>query len=612
MLVTRKNFLTILDKLTAPGVYAIDTETTGLSVDHGDRLFSIAVYDGTDAYYFNFQTYVDGDPEVVLDREWLQHFQKPFDTEATTWLMHNAKFDMGMFWAEGLEIKGTTWDTEISARLENNTYMSYSLKNCGKRIGVDKDDAVMEYIELYKLYKLQPISGKNEIKKMLRFDLVPLEIVAPYAEQDVRLTYALYEKHMAQFISEASTNPKVNSLVVMLQECELTKVCFAMERLGVRVDKEYCKVALEAESSKIKAACAEYLQITSRVLVDSAKELTEAFKPYGIEPQRTAKSNASFTDGYLQTIDHPLATCLRLYREASKRYEYFNTFLWYSDASASLHPNMRQSGTATGRFSYNNPNLQNLPKKEEQEFPIRRAIVPREGFFFTFIDFDQMEYRLMLDYAGARGLINKVKGGLDVHQATADEAGLTRDEAKTTNFAILYGSGVAKLAVNLKRTLAEAKQIKYAVLSAAPEVGDLIAKVIRTAKEREDHSICNWMGRRYRYPDLNFAYKAPNHLIQGGCADIMKKAMVDVAKFLVNFRSRMILQVHDELVIETAYGEEHLILELKTIVENAYTSKLLPLTCGVEYGFKSWFDKVDSLDGETSGEQVLQPNQAQA
>ncbi len=611
MLVTKTNFPTLIEELSSAGVYAIDTETTGLSIDHGDRLFSIAVYDGVLAYYFNFQDYPGCDPEVVLPREWIKLFQGAFDNEATTWVMHNAKFDMGMFHAEGLTIEGTVWDTEISARLEDNTHMSYSLKNCGKRIGEDKDDAVMEYIELHKLYQLKPVSGKNEIKKVLQFDQVPLDIVAPYAEQDVRLTYSLYKRHIEAFHAEATLKPKVNSMAVMLQECALTKVCFDMERLGVRVDKDYCQAALDAEGKKIKAAEAEYLQLTDKVLVDSAKELTDAFRAFNIEPQRTAKANASFTDAYLQTLDHPLSTCIQMYRAACKRYEYFNTFLWHSDSASILHANIRQSGTATGRMSMSTPSLQTLPKKETQEYPVRRAIIPREGFFFAFLDFDQMEYRLMLDYAGARGLIAKVKGGLDVHQATADEAGLTRDEAKTTNFAILYGSGVAKLAVNLKRTLAEAKQIKYAVLSAAPEVGDLIAKVIRTAKEREDHSICNWMGRRYRYPDLNFAYKAPNHLIQGGCADIMKKAMVEVAKFLAPHRSKMLLQVHDELVIEVAYGEEHLIPELKSIVENAYTSKLLPLTCGVEYGLKSWFDKQESLDAP-SGEQVLQPDQAEA
>lgn len=893
MLVHRKNFQAILKKLSETGVYAIDTETTGLSVYHGDRLFSVAVYDGTEAYYFNFQYYQDIDPEVFLPREWLKDFERAFINPYTVWVMHNAKFDMTMFKAEGLEFAGMIWDTEIGARLENNTYMRYSLAECGKRIGVHKDDAVMEYIEQNKLYRLQPVAGKNEIQKFLFFNQVPLDIIAPYAEQDTRLTYELYRRQIELFKNEFEARPQANSLLVMEQECALTKVCFKMETLGVKIDTDYCTKALASEKEKIKAAETEYKFITGKDLIDSAKELEEAFKPFGIEPAKTAKANASFTDDHLAGIDHPLAACLRTYREACKRFEYFNTFLWHSDGDNVLHPNMRQSGTATGRFSYINPNCvsmdteiltqdgwkdyyslskddliagfsletnrlmwekpttiwvsdskahsmvetfnqhikirttsnhrtifkdrksgkfkitsasnflkdsnilhggileseeypipdnflklvvatqadgshtngnqivfvfsknrksvrlleileglkipykykigklhrisiqnfkspflkekkftqevlklsyrqrllfaeelkywdgsstrknfdycsnhieninivqavaatigwrchvykhsntkayiasfvrknysgtsnikvseevkdervwcvkvpssffvarrkgdtfitgncQNLPKKEpNQEFPVRRAIVPRDGYFFVFLDYDQMEYRLMLDYAGAMSLINKVKGGLDVHQATADDVGLTRDEAKTTNFAILYGSGIAKLAKNLKKTFDQAKRIKYAVLNSAPEVGSFIRRVSDAVKQREDHSIINWLGRRYRYNDLNFAYKAPNHLIQGGCADIMKKAMVEVDRFLADKKSRLLLQVHDELILEVAYGEEHIVPELKSIVENAYTSKLLPLTCGVEYSKKSWFDKSETLD----------------
>jgi len=283
-------------------------------------------------------------------------------------------------------------------------------------------------------------------------------------------------------------------------------------------------------------------------------------------------------------------------------------------------------------------NLTNPDKYEEQTeaalYPVRRSFIPRPGYFFAMIDFSQMEFRMMLDYASANSLINEILKGHDVHTATANVSGTSRKEAKTTNFLTAYSGGVVKLAQGLfkgklkgskaqlgaiykkmfgwrlsdeeqrawptvtdeLRTLNEpyirkAYDIQQSIFRAAPEIKDFLKAVQRAAETRG--YVRNWLGRRYYFTDKRWAYKAPNHLIQGGSAEVTKIAMNKVDEYLKDKESKMLLSIHDELVIEVKYGEEYVVDAIKGIMEHIYPYKRLPLLVDVEWSEKNLADKQD-------------------
>jgi DNA polymerase-1 len=206
---------------------------------------------------------------------------------------------------------------------------------------------------------------------------------------------------------------------------------------------------------------------------------------------------------------------------------------------------------------------------------------------------------MFLDYAGEEKLISEINAGKDVHQATADEIGCTRTQAKTINFMLLYGGGGQKLADMLKISLMEAYTLRKKYFSRLPKVRHLINLVQSVGKHRG--YIWNWLGRHYHISSPDYAYVLMNHLIQGGCADVVKIAMVQVHEFLKGYKSRMLLQVHDELLFEIHESELYLVPRLKEIMESVYKPRNgLRLTCSVDHSWRSWGtrDKVKGLPYE--------------
>jgi DNA polymerase-1 len=194
-------------------------------------------------------------------------------------------------------------------------------------------------------------------------------------------------------------------------------------------------------------------------------------------------------------------------------------------------------------------------------------------------------------------LIEKILNGEDVHQATADMFHATRDEGKTLNFSQLYGQGAAQLAKSLNCGIEEAKRKKQKYFLALKRVQQLISAIKRKGEGRG--YISNWKGRRMHLNDKKFSYQLPNHLIQGGCADVLRQSMNENHEFLKDKKSAMLIQVHDELLFEVHKDELHIVDDLKRIMENVYTPRNgLNLTCSVEHSWISWADKVE---GHPSG-----------
>jgi DNA polymerase-1 len=239
----------------------------------------------------------------------------------------------------------------------------------------------------------------------------------------------------------------------------------------------------------------------------------------------------------------------------------------------------------------------------KNEFVIRRAFIPRPDHCFIMIDYDAMEYKLLLDYACKLSgrlipLAARVLDGADVHQATYDIASqygvkISRKTAKAVNFLSLYGGGVKKLAGMLGCTEDEARSTREAVFRAAPEIQQFSQYVISSVKSR---GWCkNWFGRRYDFPDPQLAYRAVNYLIQGGCADIVKIGLNNIHDALKNYKSKCILTIHDENVIEVHKSEILVVPKLVLdIMSSVYKAKYVPLTCSMEHSWKSLADKTSN------------------
>lgn len=599
VVVTRSNYDSIIQLLSGTrGAKSVDTETTGLMPYQSDRLFSVIISTVQETYYFNFHYYLRLDPEFVIPRDWLWRLGAVFCHPDDIWFAHNAKFDLHFLAKEGIQIAGTVHCTRSGARLEYNAHPGYKLEQCAERLGLKKDDAVEKYIKEHKLYEMRKIPGKKTREKFKFFHKVPHPIISEYGLTDAYVGRQLGEHQIKVIDEQALAVPKGGRSPALLLENErrLTKTLFDMERTGLQLDLGYCQRALEFEHERMRAAAGEFEKLTGQPFVDSAKIFAEAFK--GETFQKTEKGRLKFDSKVLKSFGHPAASIVLEYRDAKSKHGFYSGFLYHADSDGVVHPNLNSDGTRTGRMSSNGPNFHNLTdeseeleKNPEMEFAIRKAAIARPGFFFFNPDFDQMEFKVMLDYSGAQALIQEVLSGKDVHQATADAvttAGFptTRSRAKNGNFALIYGSGNAKLAQTIGCSVEEAAKLRTSIYTVAPEIKSLIRRVMNTAERRG--YVFNWMGRRYFFPDKKFAYKAPNYLVQGGCADLVKLVMNRLADYLRGRKSRMLLQVHDELLFEIHESESHIIPDLVSIMEAAYPYKHLPLTVSQSYSLTNW------------------------
>ncbi len=650
MIVTRDEFSSVIDTIQCYDSCSLDTETSGLYPykKDGDRLFCITVSTKNKDYYFNFSNELDHlgtriNPLYILQREWVLHFHQCLSDKLI--FLHNAKYDAAMLALESFGILITKIAkkihcTQAIGRVEKNDRLNYKLETLASEIGAKKGDLVKKYCDDNKLYTMVARKGKKSKDKCYHYGKVPLMLMIDYACMDSRITYDL-GIHQINTINKVSASmpegkPKLNQ--VMEMEQKLTPVLFDMEYTGIKIDVPFVQDAMRFELKRRDSIEKEFIdkcwgEVTS---ISKRKDLIKAFDLHGEHYPKTDKGNPSFNKEALEGMKTPIAKLVQEFRDAERKASmYYGSMLEFIDANGIIHANIRQGGAGTGRMSYSGPNLQNQKKVEDgdedytNKYLVRRSFIPRKGCNFFMLDFDQMEYKMMLDYANETKIIKQVMAGVDVHQATANIMSVSRKIAKTINFMLLYGGGVAKLCLALHNptlpeallkdleklyrwkdlnpeTIAIKMELEQSVIELniielnkafkqrehyfknLPRVKNFIKNVRKTAKDRG--FIFNWYGRRYNFRK-HMAYKAPNYLIQGGCADVVKLAMVELADFLLGFETKMLIQIHDEILFEVPHGEEHILSNLKAIMEGIYPHKRLPMTCGIEYSYLSWQDK---------------------
>jgi len=614
MIVTRESFCLIVQELKKENTLALDTETLGLRPYHGDTLFSLIISSCHDNFYFNFKFY----PGEIEDNQFLSKTsldvlqRELFNDTSKTWFIQNScNFDMQVLAQENIELKGTIHCTKAIGRIEYNAFSSYSLEDQAKRIGLAKDDAVMNYITEHKLYDKVSVPGKEKKVKNLHFDKVPFDIISKYGEMDGEVTYKLGMRQMLSIHEKDINEPELyranRTLIrVMTNERRLQKTIFRMKHVGVRIDKPYCERAIKYENNLYELAAKEFQTEAGVPYKASPSLFAEIFKEEKDNWTYTEKGNSSFDFAAIQKLKHPAAKCIVRMRDAKAKSDFYQGFLYHADNNGDIHPNYNPEGTVHGRFSSSEPNFQNLTSEEDEEtlageFVVRRAIIPRPGYVFIMPDYDQMEYKFMLEQAlilqGAMTPLGQmVLDGFDFHDATVtnvkNKAGIdiVRKTAKIANFLTLYGGGAEKLAKEVGCTVEEAADIRYAIFSAAPEIRTYIKAVMEAAEKRG--WIVNWMGRRCYFPNKDYAYRAPNYHVSGGCADICKVAMNMIDQALLPFKSRMVMTIHDELPTEIHESELKTAPYLiKDLMDSAYRSRYIPLTNRMEWSDKSLGDK---------------------
>ena len=616
---TRENFQEAYTELFRERVLACDTETTGLRPYHGDYPFSVALSAGpSKTWYFNFFPYAELPKGALLGAAELDGLKSLLGSTDVLWFFHNAKFDLHMLARVGIEVPGKIHCTQAIGRVVYNNHLDYSLSSSLERIGEKKDDLVDAWIRKNKAYETVKIPGRAKGDLRKHYERAPFDLISAYAGRDACGTYLL-GLHQINEIKAASDQDRAIAVpemsAVLHNERRLTATLFRMERTGVLIDRRFASDAAQFESLNLERAKSAYRETTGLEYKASWQAFAKVFESekekweYN-EPTKTGQVNPSFSGDVLKKFSHPAAPLVIQAMDAKAKENFYTGFLYHMDGSDRVHPHFNSDGGRHGRSSSSDPNFQNLKADEDAElsaeFVVRRAIIPSPGTTLVSIDYDTMEYRFALDLAATllerdTPLLLRVKAGEDYHQATADLARETsgkeigRKQAKMANFLTLYGGGDEKLAEGLGIPLPEARSIRLAIKSAAPEISHLIRMVTRTAETRG--WIANWFGRRSYFPDSQWAYRAPNYLISGGCADVAKIAMNECDEFLrtgegftLSGKSRMILMVHDELVFEVDKRELDIIPKLKQIMESVYPYKRLPLLCSVSTSEKSLAD----------------------
>ena len=529
--------------------------------------------------------------------KWIQEVLK---TDAAK-IMHNAQYDLGWIRSMGWEVKGPIIDTMVTAALVDENRRSYSLNN----LSIEMLGEMKSETELKEEAAQRGLDAKAELWKM------PAMAVGFYAEQDAVLTLKLWH-HLKTFVKKEQLQTIWNT------EMELLPILIQMREVGIRIDLDKAEI-LKKQFKTLESSLITEIKKLSGVAVDiwAARSVAKAFDAVGIKYDLTEKSKApSFTTNWLTNNEHPLAKLIREAREVNKLHSTFiDSFLRFSHKGR-IHAEINQlrsdtGGTVSGRLSYSNPNLQQIPaRNKEYGKLIRGLFLPEEGCKWGSFDYSQQEPRLVVHYAATT---DKKLGGLagadvlikayreddaDFHQVVADMANIPRTQAKTINLGIFYGMGQAKLAKQLGITVEEAKAILAEYNSKVPFVKQLANRVQKQASETG--AVKTIGGRKCRFNlyepksyglflaltekeyimehgSLSSArramtYKALNRLIQGSAADQVKIAMVNCYKA----GHIPMLQIHDELCfnIESENDEKNIINVMENSVELEVPNKV--------------------------------------
>ncbi len=580
----------LVEKLKACNEFSFDTETTSLDTIQPEIVGISFCIEINKAYYISFP----------INRQdtlrWLSHFKPIFESNRILKIAQNLKFDYQILKNYDIQLNLPFFDTMVAHYLlepEQQHNLDYLAR------------AFLQYAPI----SIEQLIGKSK-SNQLSMRLVDVNKVKDYCCEDSDITFQLKQK-LLPLLQE-------KSLYSLFQQLEmpLVKVLAEMELYGIWINTEN----LKQQSSEIKELLHQLehkiYELSGTVFnINSPRQLGEVlFEKLAIDPNAKKTKTQQYATGEEELIKylgkHPIISNILEYRTLQKL---LNTYIdalpnLVHPKTKKIHTSYSQVTTSTGRLSSLNPNMQNIPIREERGREIRKAFVPTEPYqYILSADYSQIELRIMAHLSEDENMINDFLNNKDIHTATAarifnvkpeDVTREMRSKAKVANFGIIYGISVFGLAQRLNISRTEAKQLIDQYFEKYPKVQSFMQKQIAFAREK---GYVETILKRRRYlPDINsrnsivrgFAERnAINAPIQGSAADIIKLAMNNIFEQLnlYKLKTRMLLQVHDELVIETTNDE---IEQAKTIIknsmENVYNLKV-PLIVEIGFG-KNWFE----------------------
>lgn len=579
ILATMDNITEISYKLSqCKDFYTIDTETYGLAPY--TLPFSIIIDNGYDTIYLNQNP--NGPDNAVLSYKIIVELLDMLDTTKETYF-HNAPFDVIKLLNIGYTVSNPNCVMQLF-RLLDNTLMSYQLKALAKHVGMQKSDEVEAYIKKHKLIeKVGDVTNK-------RYDLVPFKVMFDYACIDTDVTRALV-LYLKQNLGELSKFKPLDQIIK--QESDIILPMCRVIRKGVLIDIAKAEKNLVVVNAMLDLIDSEVMRMTGEKYSESPKFLTRALESQGVTCNLSEKGNPILDKAFLKTVKNPISTLVLRHRSLIKVREFHESILEKADHNGRIYPNFRLANTKTGRLSCEDPNIQQFPKKalvelKEAGVDIRGLVLPDSSdHAIVMMDFDQMEYRLSTDYSGNQEMATEVNNGMCCHTYTARELDITRDLAKTVNFGKLYGMGVAKLMTTLGLSEEEGRKINAKYNQKFHKVVQLSRQINTVAQSRG--YIFNRYGRPYKNLG-KFNYKLLNYLVQGTGADVVRQALIKCDALLQGTSSRIMMQVHDEIVFSIHKNDLHLIEPLNKIMREEYKPVYtdIKLTVGIDYSTKSW------------------------
>ncbi|WP_299687093.1 DNA polymerase I [uncultured Vibrio sp.] len=598
--IDRSNYETILDeasfnvwleKLKAAEVFAFDTETDSLDYMVANLVgLSFATEEGVAAYVPVAHDYLDAPQQ--LDRDWVLEQLKPIlEDDAQAKVGQNLKYDMSVLARYGIEMKGIKHDTMLA---------SYVFNSVGGKH--DMDSLALRFLQ-HSCISFEQIAGKG--KKQLTFNQIELGEASSYAAEDADVTLRLHNRLMENIEQD-------EKLKAIYEEIEvpLIPVMSRIERTGVFIDD----MLLGAQSQEIAVRLDELEQKAYEIAeqefnMNSPKQLQAIlFEKMGLPVIKKTPSGAPSTnEEVLQelALDYPLPKLIIEYRGLAKLKSTYTDKLpkMINAETGRVHTSYHQAVTATGRLSSTDPNLQNIPIRNDEGRRIRQAFVAQHGWKILAVDYSQIELRIMAHLSGDKALLEAFQQGKDIHAATAAEIiGVNiedvtteqRRRAKAVNFGLIYGMSAFGLAKQLGIPRGEAQHYMDTYFERYPGVMQYMEDTRSAASEQG--FVETIYGRRLHLPEIQSRNgmrrkaaerAAINAPMQGTAADIIKKAMLLVDEWIQaegDGRVKLLMQVHDELVFEV---EESSLAEIESKVQQLMESAAeleVPLVADAGHG----------------------------
>ena len=588
---TAEGLCNVVAEVAAAPYFCFDLETTGFDM-FGDRIvgLSLAIKEH-EAWYIPFGHNADTRSRNDIEAEYAAILRPLFENENIAKVGQNMKFDILFLRALGIEVRGAKWDTMLL----------HYLLDAESRHGMD---AMAERYLNYSPISIESLIGKGA--KQLTMDMVGVERIAEYAAEDADITLQLYNVLRAEIEKE----PTLLKLYHDIEE-PMIGVLVDMEWEGVQIDSIALQNYSTTLSQKLSAIEEQIRELSNEreININSSRQLGELlFAKMRItnKPKMTKTKQFCTDEEYLQSFagEHKVVDLILEYRGVKKLLSTYVESLpqLVNPVTGHIHTSYNQAVTATGRLSSANPNLQNIPVRDDLGRPIRSAFVPSdEQHELLSADYSQVELRLMAHLSGDESLCEAFREGKDIHAATAarifkkpieEVTSEERRRAKTANFGIIYGISAFGLSQRLRIPRSEAKQLIEGYFDSYPKVKEYMDRVV--AEAREKGYVETLFGRRRYLADINSRNanaralaerNAINAPIQGTAADIMKLAMVGVARRFKaeGIRSRITMQVHDEIVVDLLRSEREQVERIVREEMEGAAKLSIPLTaeCGV-------------------------------